>query len=68
MLTTDSTDDRKPKVRVNVTNPEFPQNSDQPRVIAVVDDDGTTAHTASGLSVPITDTNGLLLDDVRFPQ
>jgi hypothetical protein len=49
-------------VRVNIPNPD--KNAPQPRVVAVVDESGKTAHTATGKIVPIVNQAGLLKDDV----
>ena len=49
-------------VRVNVPNPD--SNSSQPRVVAVVNPDGNTAHTATGSNVNITEKDGSLKPDV----
>ncbi len=49
-------------VRVNVPNPDL--NSAQPRVTAVTNPDGKTAHTAAGATVPIVTKVGTLKRDV----
>ena len=49
-------------VRVNVPNPD--PNSNQSRVVAVVNPDGSTAHTATGQNVEITNQDGTVRPEV----
>lgn len=48
--------------RVNVLDPE--KNDGKTRTTAVTDQDGQSAHTATGQHVRITDNSGLLKDEV----
>lgn len=49
-------------VRVNVPNPD--PNSNQQRVVAVVNPDGNTAHTAAGQTVQVTNQDGTVRPEV----